>query len=149
MDLFLKKNHLLRCWGDVFSSKLDWGCYIISIVKTTSKKIGALIFSMTFLSSEVALYLYKSTICPCMECCCHVWAGAPSCYLELLDKQLKRICRTVSPSLATSLEPLAHCRNVASLSLFYRYYFGKCFYEMTQLLPLPFLVGGLLFSSGR
>ena len=21
-----------------------------------------------------------------MEYCCHVWAGAPSCYLELLDK---------------------------------------------------------------
>ena len=26
----------------------------------------------------------------------------------------------VGPSLAASLEPLAHCRNVASLSLFYR-----------------------------
>ena len=44
-------------------------------------------------------------------------------YLELLDKLQKRICRTVGPSLAASLEPLAHGRNVASLSLFYRYYF--------------------------
>ena len=50
-----------------FSSKLDWGLYIISIVKTASKKIGGLIRSMKFLSPEVALYLYKSTICPCME----------------------------------------------------------------------------------
>ena len=36
--------------------------------------------------------------------------GAPSCYLELLDKLQKWICRTVGPSLATlatSLEPLA------------------------------------------
>ena len=33
-----------------FSSKLDWGSYIISIVKTGSKKIGALIRSMKFLS---------------------------------------------------------------------------------------------------
>ena len=39
------------------SSKLDWGSYIISIAKTASKKIGALIGSMKFLSPEVALYL--------------------------------------------------------------------------------------------
>ena len=45
---------------------------------------------------------------------------APSCYLDLLDRLQKRICRTVGPSLATSREPLAR-RNVASLSLFYRY----------------------------
>ena len=59
-----------------------------------------------------------------MEKCCCVCTGAPSCYLELLDKLQKQICWTDSPSLASSLEPLAHCRNVASLSLFYRYYFG-------------------------
>ena len=48
---------------------------------------------MNFLSPEVALYLYKSTIRPCMEYCCHVWTGAPSCYLQLLDKLQKQICR--------------------------------------------------------
>ena len=32
----------------------------------------------------------------------------------------------VVPSLVASLEPSAHHRNVASLSIFYRYYFGKC-----------------------
>ena len=97
-----------------FSSKLDWGSYIISVAKTASKKIGALIRPMKYLSPEVALYLYKSTIRPRMEYCCHAWAGAPSCYLKLLDKVQKRICRTVGPSLADSLEPLAHYRNVAS-----------------------------------
>ena len=50
-----------------FSSKLDWGSYMISIAKTTFKKIGAFIHSMKFLSAAVALYLYKSTIRPCME----------------------------------------------------------------------------------
>ena len=97
-----------------FSSKLDWGSYIISIAKTASKKIGALIRSMKFLFPEFALYLYKSTTRPCMEYSCHVWAGASSCYLELLDKLQKRICRTVGLSLAASLEPLAHRQNVAS-----------------------------------
>ena len=99
--------------GLIFSSKLNWGSYIISIAKTASKKIGALIRSMKFLSREVALYLYKSTIRPCMEYCCHVWAGAPSCYFDFLDKLEKRICRTVGSSLPASLEPLAHRQNVA------------------------------------
>ena len=92
---------------------------------------------MKFLSSEVALYLYKTTVCPEMEYCCHVWAGAPSGYLELLDKLQKQICRT-GPSLAASLEPLAHCWNMAGLSLFYRYYFGRCSSELAQLVALPF-----------
>ena len=72
-----------------------------------------------------------------MEYCCHVWAGAPSCYLELLDKLQKRICRTVGPSLAASVELLAHCQNVARLSLIYRNYFGRCLSEIALLVPLP------------
>ena len=84
-----------------------------------------------------------------MEYCCHVWAGAPSCYLELLDKLQKLICRTVGPSLAASLEPLAHRRNVASLSLFYRYYFGRCSSELAQLVPLPFFRGRSTRYSDR
>ena len=121
-----------------FSFKLDRGCYIISIAKTASEEIGALIHSMKFFSPEVALYLYKSTKHTYMEYCCHVWAGAPICYLELLDKVQKPICRAVGPSVAASLEPLTHYLNVASLSLFYRYYFGRCFSELAQLVPLPF-----------
>ena len=50
-----------------------------------------------------------------------LWAGAPSCYLKLLDKQQKWAYRTARPSLAASLELLVHLQNVASLSLFYRY----------------------------
>ena len=61
---------------------------------------------------------------------------SPSCYLELVDKLQKWICRTVGPSLATSLEPSAHRRDVASLNLFYRYYFGSSC-ELAQLVPLP------------
>ena len=126
--------------GLTFTSKLDFGTYIISIAKTVSKKIGALIHSMKFLSLEIALYLYKSTIQPCMDCCCHTWAGGPSCYSELLDKLQKPICRTVTPSLAPSLEPLTHCRNADNLSLFYyyRYYFGRCSSELLELVPLPY-----------
>ena len=118
-SIFEEKSSFMML-GLTFFSKLDWGSYTISIAKTASKKIGGLIHSMKFLPPEVALYLYKSTIQQCMEYCFHVWAGAPTCYLELLDKLQKQICRTVDPSLDFSLEPLAHRGNVASFSLFYR-----------------------------
>ena len=101
----LEEKSYFRMLGLTFSSKLDWGSDIISIAKTASKKIGALIRSMKFLSPEVALYLYKSTIRPFMEYCCHVWAGAPSCYLDLLDKLQKRICRIVGLHLLLHLNP--------------------------------------------
>ena len=73
----LEEKSLFKMLGLTFFSKLDWGSYIISIAKTASKKIGVLIRSMKFLSPEVALYLYKSTIHPCMEYCCHVWLVPP------------------------------------------------------------------------
>ena len=91
---------------------------------------------MKFLCPEVALYLYKSTIRPCMEYCCHVRDAAPSHFLELLDKLQKRICRTVGISLAASLEPLDYHRNVPSLSLS-----GRYSSELAQLVPLPFSRG--------
>ena len=94
----LKEKSSFKMLVLIFSSELDWGSCIISIPKTASKKIGALILSMKFLSPDVALYLYISTIRSCMEYRCHVWAEAPSCYLELLDKLQKGIYRTVGPS---------------------------------------------------
>ena len=72
----LGKKSSFKMLGLTFSSKLDCGFYIISIAKTASKKIGPLIHSMKFLSPEVTLYLYESTKQPCIEYCCHVWAGA-------------------------------------------------------------------------
>ena len=142
MGLFFRKNHFFKMLVLTFSSKLDWGSSIFSIAKTASKNIGALICSIKFLSSEVALYLYKSTICPCMEYCRHAWTSAPSCCLELLDRLQKWICRTVGPSLAACLEPLTEHQNVpVLLSLFYWYYFGWCSSELAQLVALPYSQG--------
>ena len=58
----LEEKKSFKMLGLTFSSKLAWGSYIVSIAKTASKKIGAVIRSLKFLSPEVALYLYKSTI---------------------------------------------------------------------------------------
>ena len=115
----LKEKVSFKMLGMTFSS-------ICIGAVTASKKIGALIPSIEFLSPEVALYLYKSTIWLCMEYCCHIWAGAPGCYLELLDKLQNRICRIVVLSLCASLETLSHPQKVGSFSLFYKYCFGRC-----------------------
>ena len=101
----------LKMLGLTFSSKLDWDSYVFSIVKTAFKEVGGLIPSMNCFSPEVALCLYKSTIRPRIEHSCRVWAGALSCYLELLGKLQKRIFRTLVPSLAAPIEFLAHGRN--------------------------------------
>ena len=138
----LEEKLSFKMLGLTFSSKLDWGSYIVSIAKTAPKKIGAFVLCCFFL-----LRLHCSSIN--LPYSCHVWSGAPSCYLELLDKLQKWICRTVGPSLAASLEPLAHCQNVASLSLFYRYYFGRCSSELAQLVPLPYPRGGSTPYSDR
>ena len=61
----------------------------------------------------------------------------------------------VSPTLAVPLEPLAHLQDVASSSLFYRYYVGRCSNKLTELLPLhhcrgsftPLLIGCVIFLS--
>ena len=103
MALFLTKNHLLRCWGCL--SRLNWiGALTLSLfLKVPPRKLEPCFFLCGFFLLRL-LCIYKSTIRPCMEYFCHVWAGAPRYYFE-----------TVFPSLATSLEPLAHRRNVASL----------------------------------
>ena len=44
----LGEKSSFKMQGLTFSSKLDWGSYMISIAKTASKKIGALIGSIKF-----------------------------------------------------------------------------------------------------
>ena len=84
-----------------------------------------------------------------MEYCYHVWAGAPSSYLEMLGKLQKRIWRTINPSLTVSLELLGHRRNITSLSYFYKHYFGRCSSELAQLVPLTYSRGRSTRYSDR
>ena len=95
---------------------------------------------MKYLSPEVAPDLYKSTIWPCIEYS-NVWAGAPSCYLEFLEKLQKQICRTLGPSLTATVEPLTHRRNVACLTLLYSHNFHRPSSELAQLVLLPYFRG--------
>ena len=46
-------------------------------------------------------------------------------------------------------EHLTYCRNVASLSLLYRYCFGRCSCELAELVPFPFFSGQVRSFSNR
>ena len=62
----INKKSMYNMLGSSFSSQLDWGSYIASISKTVSGK------TLEFLSLDVTLYIYKSTIQPRMEYYHHV-----------------------------------------------------------------------------
>ena len=111
----LEEKLSLKMLRLTFSSKLDWGSYIISFTKS-----GALIHSMDFFSPEVALYLYKSIIGLCLGWCSQLLLG--------IAKQLqKQVCSTIGLSLAASLEPLGHCGNVANLKVVSTTFLLVCF----------------------
>ena len=104
--------------GLSLSSKLDCSSYIVSNARITWKKIGALIYSVKFLSSEVVFYLCETIIKPDMEYCCHIWAGVPSCFLNILDILQKKLCKKFGLLLGVYLESLVHNQSAASLNLF-------------------------------
>ena len=71
-----------------------------------------------------------------MEYCSHIWGGAPrSQGLDLLDRVQKRVVNLVGYELSAALHTLSHRRNVASLCLFYKYYYRKCSSELADLVP--------------
>ena len=64
--------------------------------------------------------------------------------MAILQQWVKGSREVARKGPTTSPEPLAHHCNIASKSLFYRYYFGRGSSELAQLVPLPSLEGGLL-----
>merc|ERR1711962_1541401 len=96
--------------------------YIESVPKATAKMVGSLHRSKRYLTPPAILYLYKSQIRPRMEYCCHIWVGSAKTSLSSLDAVQKRLCSLVGEELYETLQPLCNRRDVASLSLFYRYF---------------------------
>ena len=92
---------------------------------------------MKFLSPEVALSLqiYHT---PMYGILLSRVGWCPLLLFGIVRQATKTNMPTVCPLLAASLEPLAQRQNGASLSLFYRYYFGRCASELAQLVPLAF-----------
>ena len=70
--------------GLSFSSKLDWGSLHYLNCSHCLRQNWSL--DLFYEVSDFALYLFKSTMQPCIEYYCHFRAGATSCYFEFLDE---------------------------------------------------------------
>ena len=118
------------------SSSLSWRDHIVEIAKSASKKLGALFRCKKYFNSEQLFKLYIGLIRPCLEYCSHIWGNSAS--VSLLDRVESKAIRLIGdPSLTSTLDPLSLRRKVASLSLFYRYYFGHCSAELAACIPPP------------
>ena len=114
----------------------DWRDHIVQIAKSASKKLGVLFRCKQYFNSAQLFKLYTGFIRPCLEYCSHIWGSSP--YTSLLDRVESKAIRLISdPFLTSTLDPLSLCRKVASLSLFYRYYFGHCSDELAACIPPP------------
>ena len=133
----LQESDAISLLGLTVRSDLSWKPYIQSVSKKAAQRIGSLYRASRYLPPESILYLYKSTIRSLMEYCCHLWAGAPKTHLQLLDRVEKRAKNLIGQPLANELLPLSVRRDVASLSLFYRYYFGRCSSALSESVPKP------------
>ena len=147
--LFIREYHLLRCWG--WLSILNWiGVLTLSLLlKLPSRKLEPWSVLWSFFLLRLLCISINLPYSFAWNTVVVFGLLPPSRYLELLDKLQNRTCRTVGPSLAASLEPLAHRRNVATLSLFRRHYFGRCSSELVQLVPLPYSRGRSTRYSDR
>ena len=109
---------------------------MFDMLQNKSQRVGSLFRSQRYLTPETIMYLYKGTIRPCMEYCSHIWGGAPqSGRLDLLDRVQRRLVNLIGHVLSSTLQPPSHRRVVASLSLFYKYYHGRCSHELPSLVP--------------
>ena len=113
---------------------------------------GSLIYSLLprllqgkwapFIGLSVSLLLNPSCICTNLSFG-HVWSSVPifgggtprSHGLGLLDRVQKRVVSIVASGLSSDLQALSHRRDAASLSLFYKYYHGKCSSALADLVP--------------
>ena len=89
-----------------------------------------------------------------MKYFCHVWAVmseilgmCKDLHIWLHDSYVE--AWAVGPSLAASLEPFCHPKNVGSCSVFSRYFFGRCSSELAELVLLPYSWGRCTGCSDR
>ena len=148
MGLFLRKKSSW-CWG--WLSLPNWiGFLTLSLLLKLPPRILEPWFVLRiFPSPEFTLYLGKSTIRPCMEYCCCIWAGAPSCCLDLLYKLQKHMqdCWSFTCCLSWTISSLLKCSRLKS---FLFAYFGRCLFELAQLVPLPYSRGrSTHYSDGQ
>lgn len=126
----------LNILGMDVRSNLSQRDYIESVIKTASRKLGILNRVRRFFTPEQLCLLYKTQVRSCVEYCSHLWDGSAKYLLEALDRLQRRAIRIIgNPEASMSLEPLQLRRDIARLSVLYRFYNGECSEELFQLIP--------------
>ena len=122
--------------GLQISSSLSWRDHIAQIAKSALNNLGFSFGVNNTLILPSYSNFYTGFIRPCLEYCSHIWGS--SHYTSLLDRVESKAIRLIGdPSLTSTLDPLSLRHKVASLSLFYRYYFGHCSGELAACIPPP------------
>ncbi len=131
----LSSSSTLNILGLSYIQNLNWKLYI-SLTKSASSKLGVLYRLRQFLFPAQLMSIYRSFVCPRMEYAPHVWGG--STHTALLDRVESKAYRNFSsPYLTDNFLPHKFRRQVASLSIFYRYFHSECFSELANCMPLP------------
>lgn len=114
--LFLDGNNLLRYME--YLSSLSWnGALAFSLLlKLLSRTLEPWFVPRSFFIVKLFFIPINMLLWSCIKWCCHVWARAASCYLDILDKLNKGVCESGGPTFAAFPESLIHFRNVARLN---------------------------------
>ena len=122
--------------GLQISSSLSWRDHIVQIAKSASKSWGFsfgvnnILMLLNYSNCTLVLFVPAWNIA--------LISGVLPLVLLFLIELNQRLSRLIcDPSLTLTLDPLSLRRKVASLSLFYRYYFGHCSYELAACIPPP------------
>ena len=148
MSLILIKIHPMMP-GLSHCCKLPWSSYSVSIAKPASYRIDALIQSWSF-------FLLRMLVVSINILCDLAWDTVFMTRLMFLIALWIFEMRNATVGLLIIHLKLfwnPHCLNVASLSLFYRYCFGRCWSELAELFyfliwvgdPLDILKGCMIF----
>ena len=148
MGLFLRKNHLLRCWG--WLSPLNWiGDLTLSLLlKLPPRKLEPWFVLWSFFLLCISINLpyghawnavvMSELVLPVSTFNC--WISYKNGYAGVLVLLLLPLWNPWNSGTR---------RNVASLSLLYRYYFGRCSSKLAQLVRLPYSRGKSVRYSDR
>ena len=122
--------------GVNLGGNMSWHNHVVAIAKAASQKLGVLFRTKKLYTSQQLLTLYKALIRPSLEYCSHVWSSAPKHTLRPLDSIERRAIRLIGDHEWTkALDTLEHRRQVGDLTLFYRYFQGKCSADIANLIP--------------
>ena len=133
VSIFEEKSSF-KLLGLIFPSKLDWAPTLSQLLKLSPRKLepwfvlwSFLLQRLLFISINVPYSHVVMSGLVLLATTWNCWISCKNGYVGLL----------VLHSLP--LDCLARRWNVASLlSLFYRYYFGRCSSELAQLVRLPY-----------